>query len=328
MNMRKGVYFKDDDARLSFLQGSYITLTNLNDFDIERIIKFKLSVNVSVHTTNGRLRKKMLNNADAGRALQNFFRLARAGISMNCQIVVCPGINDGKELEKTLSDLVKLKSIKSIACVPVGLTKFRKNLPELRGFTPEEAGKTIDIIEKFGVLSVKKHGIRKVYPADEFFMIAQRQIPPYDYYESFEQYENGVGMWASFEYEFSYASEGNEPERNPETLCEKNVVTGTMIAPLFEELVKNYRHVKILPIKNNFFGGDISVTGLVTGNDIISQLSGKNLTGELLIPKNMLKADEDIFLDDVTVEELEEKLHLKVKVTEVNGEEFWKALWK
>jgi putative radical SAM enzyme (TIGR03279 family) len=325
--MRQTLYFKDDDARLSFLQGNYITLTNLNDFDIERIIKFKLSVNVSVHTTNKKLRRQMLNNPNAGRALQYFFRLANAGVSMNCQIVVCPGVNDGKELERTLSDLMKLKSVKSIACVPVGLTKFRNGLAELEAFTAETAENAIDLIEKFGNMSVEKYGIRKFYPADEFFIIAEREIPPYEYYESFEQYENGVGMWASFNYEFEYASEGAENYKASSMQCGKNIVTGTMIAPMFEKLVKNYGHVKVFPIENKFFGGDVSVAGLITGSDIISQLAEKNLTGELLIPRSMLKADEEIFLDDITPQEVEEKLRIKIRIVEVNGEEFWKALW-
>ncbi len=329
-NMRETLYFKDDDARLSFLQGNYITLTNLTDEDVKRIIDMKLGVNVSVHTTNPELRIKMLNNPHAGEKLSYLYKMAAAGINLNCQLVLCPGINDGEELKNSLKDLTSLyPSVSSIACVPVGQTKFRNcnNLPELMLYDKESAAQVIDIIEEFGDKFYKEYGDRLVYPADEFFLIAEREIPDYDYYGSFMQYENGVGMSSLLEHEFIEAL----PDFDGQIMGEKSIATGVLAEPIIKKLVNAANSpAKVFAIENKFFGETITVAGLVTGNDLIEQLMPyKSALGdELLIPENMLKADENIFLDDVTVDDVERSLNIKVKIVKCEGGELLSALLK
>ena len=316
--MRETLYFKDDDSRLSFLQGSYITLTNMKDSDIERIIKMKLNVNVSVHTTNPALREKMLCNRFAGDVLRYIKQMAHGGITMNCQIVLCRGWNDGEELKRTLTDLLALyPAVQSIAVVPFGATRFREGLPHIELHDKESAAQAVDIIESFGSEMLGKYSERVVYPADELFITAERELPPCEYYGSFDQYENGVGMWSYMRGGFMEelaALDGDD--RTYTASC----ATGTLAAPLMEQLASalgakfpNVR-VNVFAIKNRFFGETVTVSGLVTGGDLIDQLSPhKAQLGErLVIPPSMLKADEDIFLDDVTLGQVEEALGLPV----------------
>ncbi len=316
--MRETLYFKDDDSRLSFLQGSYITLTNMTDSDIERIIKMKLNVNVSVHTTDPELRKRMLCNRFAGDVLRYIRQMAEGGITMNCQIVLCRGYNDGEHLRGTLSDLTGLyPAVQSIAVVPFGATKYREGLPQIALHDRQSAGEAIDIIESFGNAMLEKYGERVVYPADELFITAERELPPSEYYGSFDQYENGVGMWAYLRAGFTdelAAREGDDRELRISS------ATGALAAPLMERLAAEVARkfpncgIKVFPIKNDFFGHTVTVAGLITGGDLINQLKPhKNELGEyVIIPRAMLKADEDIFLDDVTLTQVSEALGVPV----------------
>ncbi len=316
--MRETLYFKDDDSRLSFLQGNYITLTNMNDEDIERIIKMKLNVNVSVHTTNPELRVKMLNNKNAGRVLDYIPRMAENDITMNCQIVLCRGINDGEELRRTLSDLTALyPAVQSIAVVPFGASAYRAGLVEIPLHDKESALSAVRIIEEYGDKLEEKYGDRVVYPADELFLTAELPIPDRDYYGAFDQYENGVGMWAYLRDGYLECLEEVEDDGS---VIEKSMATGLLAAPLLNELaeatMKRFSTVKlrVFPVKNNFFGETITVAGLVTGKDLINQLLPykSELGTALVIPKTMLKADEPIFLDNVTLSEVEDALSVEV----------------
>lgn len=316
--MRDTLYFKDDDSRLSFLQGNYITLTNLKESDIERIIRMKLNVNISVHTTNPELRCSMLKNRFAGQVLRYINMMAEGGITMNCQIVLCRGVNDGEELKKTLADLTSLyPAVKSIAVVPFGATKYRDNLPKIELHDEATARETIDIINGFGEKMLREYGERVVFPADEFYITAGLPMPEGEYYESYDQYENGVGMWAYYREGFIEGLSDAEYQGGDRRV---SIATGVLAAPLMvglsEMVTKKFPEVKIkvYTVKNNFFGETVTVSGLVTGGDLIEQLSPhKEQLGErLYIPKNMLKADEDIFLDNVTLEEVSEKLGVPV----------------
>lgn len=329
-NMRETLYFKDDDARLSFLQGNYVTLTNLQQSDIDRIIKMKLNINVSVHTTNPELRVKMMHNRFAGEKLKFIYQLAENGIKLNCQIVCCPELNDGDELRRTLSDLESLMpNITSIAVVPVGVTKYRKGLYPLTCFNKETAGETIDIIAGFQQKFLKKFNTRTVFPSDEFFLIAGREIPDMDYYEDFPQYENGVGMVRSLIDEFENAlkfAEWNSGKRHV------SIATGYSPYPVICQLAKmaenHFPELKcdVYRIRNDFFGETITVTGLITAQDLISQLKGKNLGDELLISSAMLMRDSEIFLDDLTVSDVEKELNIKLKSTANDGYELLDAI--
>lgn len=316
--MRETLYFKDDDSRLSFLQGSYITLTNMTDSDIERIIKMKLNVNVSVHTTNPELRQKMLCNRFAGDVLRYLKQMADGGIVMNCQIVLCRGWNDGEELRRTLTDLLALyPAVQSIAAVPFGATKYRKGLPEIMLHDKQSAGNAVDIIESFGEKMLAEYGERVVYPADELFITAERELPPSEYYGSFDQYENGVGMWSYMRDGFTEALEDIDGDDREIKLT---IATGKLAAPLMELLAGKVREkfpkadIRVAAIKNRFFGETVTVAGLTTGHDLTEQLSPYRgqLGSRVLIPKAMLKADEDIFLDDMTLEQAEEILGVPI----------------
>lgn len=322
-DMRDTLYFKDDDARLSFLQGNYVTLTNLEQSDIDRIIKMKLNINVSVHTTNPDLRCKMMNNRFAGEKLKYLKQMTDSGIKLNCQLVLCPELNDGDELKRTLSDLGKLMpNISSIAAVPVGLSKFRKGLYPLKGFNKKSAGEVLDIIEDFQKIFLEKYNTRLIFPSDEFFLIAERKIPDNDYYEDFSQYENGVGMIRSIEDEFKDALECSDYDNHEREI---SIATGysayEMISGFAELAEKKYSGIRcnVYRICNDFFGETITVAGLITAQDIIKQLEGKNLGSELLISSSMLKRDTDIFLDDLTVEDVEKRLDIKVVPVENDG---------
>lgn len=321
--MRDTLYFKDDDARLSFLQGNYVTLTNLGQSDIDRIIDMKLNINVSVHTTNPELRCKMMNNRFAGDKLKYLKQMTDSGIKLNCQIVLCPELNDGAELERSLTDLGNMMpNISSIAVVPVGLSKFRDGLFPLKTFNKKTAGDALDIISRFQNEFLEKYGTRLVFPSDEFFLIAERKIPTSDYYEDFSQYENGVGMLRSIDDEFMQALECADYDNHKRKI---SIATGysaydtiKRLAVMAEEKYSGLE-CNVYSIRNDFFGETITVTGLVTATDIIKQLSGKGLGTELLISSSMLRRDTDIFLDDLTVSDVENKLDLKVTAVDNDG---------
>ncbi len=321
--LRDSLYFKDDDSRLSFLFGNYITLTNITEHEVNRIIKMHISpVNVSVHTTNPELRVRMMKNRFAGECLDILWRILDAGIKVNCQLVLVPGYNDKEELRRSLSDLLKYPSVGSIACVPVGVTRYRENLPELKTFNKESAKEVLDIIEEYGDKCFREYNDRKVYAADEFYLIAEEKMPDYKYYGDFPQLENGVGISAMLEKEVADALSLEEKEDvNKNISC----VTGELSFPLISKIVDtagNKWHnfnCKVFPIKNNFFGGKINVTGLVVGTDIIEQLKGKDLGETLLVPSVMLRRERDMFLDNVTVKELEQELNVRVRIVDNDG---------
>ncbi|MBR1430701.1 DUF512 domain-containing protein [Ruminococcus sp.] len=328
--MRETLYFKDDDARLSFLQGNYVTLTNLHQEDIDRIIEMKLNINVSVHTTNPELRVKMMHNRFAGEKLKYIWQLAESGIKLNCQIVCCPGLNDGDELRRSLTDLGTLMpNITSMAVVPVGLTKFRKGLYPLVGFTKETAGETIDIIEEFQQVFLEKFGTRTVFPSDEFYLIAERELPPMEAYEDFSQYENGVGMLRSLIDEFDKALDMAEWEGGERHV---SIATGyspfSTISSLAKKAEIRFPQLKcdVYRIRNDFFGETITVTGLITAQDLIAQLKGKDLGDELLISSAMLRRNSDVFLDDLTVSDVEKELNVKLTSTNSDGYELLDAI--
>ncbi len=324
-NMRDTLYFKDDDARLSFLHGNYVTLTNLDQSDIDRIIKMKLNINVSIHTTNPELRVKMMRNKFAGEKLKYLYQLAESGIQLNCQIVCCPGFNDGDELRRTLGDLSGLMpNISSMAVVPVGITKFRDGLCPLTTFNKETAGETIDIIEEFQRDLLKKYGTRTVFPSDEFFLIADRTLPDAEYYEDYPQYENGVGMLRSLIDEFNNALDNAEWEGGERWV---SIVTGRapfkIISDLARKAEEKFPKLRcgVYWIRNDFFGETITVTGLITAQDIIAQLKDKKLGDELLISSAMLMHGSDVFLDDLTVGDVERELDIKIRAVQNDGYE-------
>ena len=327
--MRETLYFKDDDSRLSFLQGNYITMTNLSDSDVDRIIKMKLPMNISVHTTNPELRAQMTCNPNAGKCLQYLYKMAGAGIELNTQIVLVPDFNDGKELERTLNDLCNLyPAVKSIAIVPVGLTKFRENLPKLKTFDKQSATEALKTIELFGDMMYEKYHTRVVYPSDEFFLLAEKPMPDYEYYEEFDQFENGVGMCASLQKEFIDAlADKREFEETDGKERRLSIATGVLAAPLLKSLVGMMENdfpktrVNVYTIRNDFFGETVTVAGLITAGDIINQLTPyKNELGDrLLITENMLKSGCDIFLDDKTVAEVENALSVKLVTVPTDG---------
>ena len=322
--MRETLYFKDDDARMSFLYGNYITLTNLSEHDIERTIKMKISpINVSVHTTNPELRCKMMHNRFAGDALKTLWRFAEAGISLNTQLVLCPGLNDGPELVRSLNDLKTLgDSLLTVSCVPVGLTKFREGLFPLQPYTKEEAGKTIDLIDQFADEQFEKTGDRLFYSADEFYIKAERPIPDAAFYGDFNQLENGVGVIALQRQQFMEAMEEFEADEEERNLT---VATGVAAAPFIQKLVDEARkkwhnlNCKVVTVKNYFFGEGITVAGLITGKDLIQQVKDEAIGDKILIPTEMLRYQGDLFLDDISLEEAQEALGKPLVPVEADG---------
>ena len=328
--MRPTMYFKDDDARLSFLLGNYITLTNLSRREIERIIALHISpVNVSVHTTNPELRRRMLKNPRAGETIETMRRFAAGGIVMNCQIVCCPGWNDGAELQRTMEDLAAMyPAVHSVSIVPLGVTKFREGLEPLEPFTPEHAGETIDQVTTFGDLCVEKYGTRIFWCGDEMYLSAGRELPPDEFYEEHTQLENGVGMLRLMETEFRSALKlSDEPDGVPFAIA-----TGTAAAPFFEGLLalakEKYPKLdgRVYAIQNDFFGHTITVAGLVTGQDLIAQLKDKYLGERLFVSQNMLRRQEMDFLDDVTLEQAVRALGVPIYPTEQDGFALWDAI--
>lgn len=329
--MRKTLYFKDDDARLSFLMGNYITLTNLSPREVQRIIDLRISpINVSVHATNPELRSFMLGNLNGGAGVEIMRRFAGAGIAMNCQIVCCPGINDGEELARSMRDLAEMyPGVNSVSIVPVGLTKHREKLHELRPFTREEAQKTLAQVEAFSEQCLEKLGTRLFFCADELYLKAGRDIPDDAFYEEYTQLENGVGMMRLLTVEFEAALKLVEP-KEPEPF---SIVTGVSAAPFLEKLLCTAKEKcgkingSVYAVRNDFFGTTIDVSGLVTGGDIISQLKGKALGTRVLIPQTMLRHGEGVFLDDVTVEELANELHTEIIPVEQDGFKLAEAIF-
>ena len=328
--MRKTMYFKDDDARLSFLLGNYITLTNLSKREIERIIALHISpINVSVHTTNPELRRKMLQNPRAGESIETMRRFARAGIVMNCQIVCCPGLNDGEELLRSMRELEEMyPGVHSVSIVPVGLTRFREGLYPLTPYTRELAAETIDMVTAFGDECLKRHGTRIFFCGDELYIKAERELPPDEFYEEHTQLENGVGMIRLLETEFRSALMlSDEPDGLP-----FSIATGVSAAPYFEKLLgmakEKYGTIKgqVYAIENDFFGRSINVTGLITGQDLIRQLKGKDLGQRLLISQNMLRREEMDFLDDVPLEQASKELGVPICPVEQDGFALWDAM--
>ena len=327
--MRETLYFKDDDSRLSFLQGNFVTLTNMSEEDINNIIKYRISpINISVHTTNPELRKTMIKNKFAGNLYSIMERLAEAQIQMNCQIVLCPGYNDKEELERTVSDLTKLYPyVNSAAAVPVGITKHREHLPNLEIFNEKTAGETIDQVDKLQKKYLKELGTRFIFLSDEFYIMANRKLLNYDEYEGFIQFENGVGMISKFEREIKDYLE-NLSENQKSKIKKVSIATGHSAYEFMCEMAKCVMdkcpnvHIDVYKIINNFFGETITVSGLVTATDIIDQLKDKDLGETLYIPRSMLKADEDIFLDNITLENLSDIMEIEVVPCLNKGKDF------
>ncbi|NLT58606.1 MAG: DUF512 domain-containing protein [Clostridiales bacterium] len=323
--MRETLYFKDDDARLSFLMGNYISLTNLSEREVSRMIDYRISpINVSVHTTNPSLRSLMLGNPKGGESLGYLRRFAQAGLSLNCQIVACSGLNDGEELSRTLCDLLDLgPSVDSIAVVPAGLTAHRQGLYPLEPFTQAQAQDLCRRVLAAGERALGQTGRRTVYPSDELLLQAGLPIPDYDFYEEFLQLENGVGMLAMLCDEVEQALPGLIPPPAPRRVTG---VTGTLAAPtlskLFDAVVNrchNRLAAALLPVENDFFGRTITVAGLVTGRDILRRLQGRQVGDALLVPAAMLRYDRACFLDDLSVEALERAVGAPVAVVENSG---------
>ena len=331
--MRPTLYFKDDDARLSFLTGNYITLTNLSQREIQRIIDLHISpINISVHATDPELRAKLLGNKAGALGYERMKQLASGGIVMNCQIVCCPGINDGQALSQSMQDLEKLwPQVHSVSIVPVGLTKFREKLPKLRPFDVEGARETIDRVDAFAEKCLKEHGSRIFFCSDEFFIKAGRSIPPDEYYEDYTQYENGVGILRLLQVEFDAAMENFDGECVGTPF---SIVSGVSARPFLEKLLmtakEKYAKIdgKVLEVVNNFFGQTIDVTGLVTGGDLISQLSGKINGKRLIIPETMVRDGADVFLDDITIADVESMLGVDVEVMRIDGGELLEAIMR
>ena len=320
--MRQSIYFKDDDSRLSFLQGSYITLTNLTDEDVDRIISMHMTVNVSVQTTNPELRNKMLGNKQAGDSLRHLYRMAEAGVSMNCQIVLCPNWNDRDELHRTLADLFGLlPAVESIAVVPFGHTKHREHLCKIDGFTEETARAAIEQIEAVQAWSLKENGSRIVYAADELYLLANLPLPDADAYEGYPQYENGVGMLRYLSDEFYDALETAEYTGDARFLT---IATGTAAAPFLQQMMTDLQakfpsvHCQVLPIRNDFYGETVTVAGLLTGQDLLHQLQNRELGSMVLLSEACLRYD-DVFLDDMCRGELEKALGVPVCKCQTDG---------
>lgn len=331
--MRETLYFKDDDSRLSFLQGNYVTLTNMSDHDIDRICRYHLSpINISFQTMNPELRCKMLNNRFAGEALKKVDVLNEAGIIMNGQIVLCKGVNDGEELIFSLRELMKyIPNLESVSVVPVGLSKYREGLYPLEPFTKEDAAKILEIIHGFQKECYEKYGIHFVHASDEWYILAEQEMPEEERYDGYLQLENGVGMIRLMLSEFAESmAERKKKEGFPNMSIkqELSMATGLLAYPyikqMTEEIMEAYPNVKIhlYAIRNDFFGEHITVSGLLTGQDIRDQLMGKELGERLLLPQNVLRSGEDVFLDDLRLPELEKALQVPINIVKSSGCDF------
>lgn len=330
-DMRETLYFKDDDSRLSFLQGNYVTLTNMSDHDIDRIVRYHLEpINVSFQTTNPELRCKMLHNRFAGEALNKVDRLYEGGITMNGQIVLCKGINDGEELERSIRDLMKYApQLQSVSVVPVGLSKYRDGLYPLLPFTKEDAKEVLHIIHKWQKKAYEEFGIHFIHGGDEWYILAEEELPEEERYDGYLQLENGVGMLRLLMNEFE---EGYERLNGDERDREVSIATGFLAYPyiqrMADRIMEKYPKSKlhVYGIRNDFFGELITVSGLITGQDLIGQLKGKALGEKLLLPCNMLRIEEQDFLDDVTLQDVKDALQVPVDIVKSSGQDFIDAV--
>lgn len=351
--MRETLYFKDDDSRLSFLQGNYVTLTNMKEHDLNRIIEYKLGpINVSVQTTNPELRCRMLNNRFAGDALKKIDLLYEAGIPMNGQIVLCKGVNDGEELRRSITDLMKYMPVmESVSVVPVGLSKYREGLYPLEPFEKEDAEQVIEMIHQYQEICMEECGLHFIHASDEWYLLAERELPTEDNYDGYIQLENGVGMLRLLKTEFAEAlaeaadsrngvagkkagfkklimhskekkQTGNSPKKRKITIA-----TGILAAPVLAELTADFMtvfpeiEVQVIPIVNHFFGERITVSGLLTGQDIMAQLKERELGDRLLLPCNLLRSGEEVFLDDVTLTQVEKTLQVPIDIVKSSGQD-------
>ncbi len=355
--MRETLYFKDDDSRLSFLQGNYVTLTNMKEHDLERVIAYHLGpINISVQTTNPKLRCKMLNNRFAGEALKKIDALYEAGVPMNGQIVLCKGVNDGAELERSITDLMRYAPVMgSVSVVPAGLSKYREGLYPLEPFVKEEAGEVLDVIHRYQQICMGRYGMHFVHASDEWYLLAGRELPQEETYDGYPQLENGVGMLRLLRTEFAEAladaakkggetseAEGEEAARGGgagemsgpakeeaarhDGAAKATIVTGLLAAPTMRELAADFMEafpqaeVEVIPVVNEFFGEQITVSGLLTGQDIIAQLKGRSLGKRLLMPCNLLRSGEEVFLDDLTLSDVENALQVKIDIVKSSGQ--------
>lgn len=329
--MRETLYFKDDDSRLSFLQGNYITLTNMSDHDVERIVKYRLEpINISFQTTNPELRCKMLHNRFAGEALKKVDILYRGQIEMNGQIVLCKGVNDGEELERTIRDLTGyLPYLKSVSIVPVGLTKYRDGLYPLEPFTKEDAREVLSVIHRWQEKIYQEHGIHMIHAGDEWYVLAEEEVPEEARYDGYLQLENGVGMMRLL---FNEVQEALSAVTGDGRQREISLATGRLMYPyigkILEEIRKKFPNITthLYAIRNDFFGERITVSGLITGQDLTGQLKGQPLGERLLLPCNMLKIGEPVFLDDFTLEEVENFLQVKTDIVKSSGQDLLDAV--
>ena len=325
--MRDTLYFKDDDSRLSFLQGNYVTLTNMSDHDIERIVRYHLEpINISFQTTNPELRCKMLHNRFAGDALKKVDTLYESGIQMNGQIVLCKGINDGEELERSIRDLSKyVPCLQSVSVVPVGLTKYREGLYPLEPFTREDAVKILDTIHRWQDKFYEEYGIHFIHAGDEWYILAGEEMPEEERYDGYLQLENGVGMLRLLENEFEEAYEkadGDDRDR------ELSIATGFLAYPYIQKMASRIEEkyfntqIHVYPIRNDFFGELITVSGLITGRDLIHQLQNQKLGDRLLLPCIMFRSQEEVFLDDITLAQVEDALQVRADIVKSSGQDF------
>ncbi len=329
--MRETLYFKDDDSRLSFLQGNYVTLTNMSDHDIDRIIHYHLApINISFQTTNPELRCKMLNNRFAGEIFPKVQRLYENGIEMNGQIVLCKGLNDKEELERSIRDLTQyLPHLRSVSVVPVGLSKYREGLYPLEAFTKEDAAQVIDTIEKWQKKIFPEFGMHFIHASDEWYLLAGRELPEEERYDGYLQLENGVGMLRLLETEIEVAlKKKNSDDRKRKISFATGKLAYPHIRRYADKIAEKFPYIEIkgYEIRNDFFGERITVSGLLTGQDIMHQLENKDLGECLLLPCNLLRSGEDVFLDDKTVGEIEEVLNVPVKIVDEAGEDFVAAV--
>lgn len=329
--MRDTLYFKDDDSRLSFLQGNYITLTNMSDDDVRRIVKYHLEpINISIHTTNPELRCKMLHNRFAGEALKKVDILYEGGITMNGQIVLCKGENDGEELERSIRDMTKyLPYLQSVSVVPVGLTKYREGLYPLESFEKEDAKKVLETIHKWQKKIYEEHGTHFIHAGDEWYILAEEEVPEEERYDGYLQLENGVGMLRLLQNEFEEEFDtlvGDDRRR------EISLATGVLAYPYLKRMVERLQTkypnitVHLYKIINNFFGEKITVAGLITGQDLIGQLKGQPLGDTLLLPCSMLRDGEEVLLDDVTLTDLKESLQVGIDIVKSSGQDLIEAI--
>lgn len=329
--MRETLYFKDDDSRLSFLQGNYVTLTNMSDHDIDRIIRYHLEpINISFHTTNPELRCRMLHNRFAGDALAKADRLYEAGIHMNGQIVLCKGINDGEELERSIRDMAKyLPYLQSVSVVPVGLTKHREGLEPLEPFGKADAEEVLSAVHRWQEKLYEEYGTHFIHAGDEWYILAEKELPGEERYDGYLQLENGVGMLRLLMNEFE---EAYEEVQDDGIQRELSVATGLLAHPYIQKMADRLMmrcpgtDIRVYPIRNDFFGELITVSGLITGRDLIAQLRGQELGDRLLLPCNMFRSGEEVFLDDMTLSQLAKSLQVRVDIVKSSGQDFVEAI--